>query len=285
MATDALIERIRRAPSPRIRRQLADAGIDPARFAAGDLSRVAPLDPSSLDLDRLDDPVAELRLADAPPPVRLGTCERAGATIVLTWTGRDLARIAATGAAMLRRAGVAPGMKVANTLEGGFATPGSLALGDAAEALGALDVPLGPAGEENAAAAVLDLLHRIAVDVLVLNAGTAQGLLPLLASRPPRSLRGIVWLGLERPAIELPVPCRRWLSVPEVSVFAAIECERASFHLDPGTLPETIDERLLLTMLAGDAPVLRADAGIPARPLAATCDCGVSGHAFRLPAP
>ena len=278
MIDPAWASRVRGSPSPLLRRQLAEAGLEPSRLQLEEVSRLPRLLPRDLDLDRLADPVGWLRLGDAAPPIRLGSCEREGATIVLTWTAADLARIAETGARALAAAGVTPGMKVANTLEGGFETPGSLVLGDALEKLGALDVPLGPVRDEKTARSVAELLDRIAADVLVLDGRSASGLLAALAETPPsgwpRGWRGTLWLGLDPLPRALPGWRRRWLSVPEVSVFLAVECHRGALHLDPNVLVEIRDRHALMSSTAGDAPLFAYDAGLEARAVRSGCSCG-----------
>jgi hypothetical protein len=277
---EALIERIRRAPSPLLRRALARAKIEPVAFAAADLARLPPIEPAEISLDALDDPVGHLRLADAPPPVRLGTARFGGATVVLSWTARDLARQAEAGARLFRLAGAERGWKIANTLDGGFATPGSLAVGDAVEALGALDVPLGPARDDAAARAAYSLLERVEVDALVFDAASAASLLPLLDERPPRGLRLGLELGVARRP-PLSVSVRRWLSAPGASVFAAVECGSARFHVDPDVRADVEGDRILLSALAGDAPILRFDVAIRGRAVE-TCGCGLPGVALEL---
>src|SRR5438046_693156 len=101
----------------------------------------------------------------AAPPVRLGVSGSGVELLVLAWSAADLARERAAGTRLLTRLGVAPGMRVANTLPGALATPGSLLLGDVVEELGALDVPLGPVDD--------GVVAEIADGVLVL---TARGL-------------------------------------------------------------------------------------------------------------
>ena len=280
MATEALIERLRRATSPCLRRQLAAVGVEPGRLRAADLERLPVVTRRDLDLEALEDPVGELRLTDAPSPVRLGTSAAGGATVVLSWTARDLARIARRGAAMLRRAGIEPGMRVANTLEGGFTTPGSLVLGDALEVLGALDVPLGPVRDGRAAGSARDLLDRVGVDVVVLDADTGAGLLASIAEDPATVTR-IVWCGDDEPPAGLAPRTARWLSVPEVSIFAATECGRGVLHLDPGLRAEVVEGRLVLGMPEGDGPLFRFDSGLSFGGVGGGCPCGDDGPTLR----
>src|SRR5947207_15378452 len=76
-------------------------------------------------------------------PTRVGVTGTGDDLLVLAWSPEDLAREVAAGARVLRRLGVAPAMRVANTLPGALATPGALLLGDVVEEIGGLDVPLG----------------------------------------------------------------------------------------------------------------------------------------------
>jgi hypothetical protein len=288
-AATALIDsdwwkRVRRNPSPLLVRQLAAMNATSADVRLTDLARAPSLEPRDLDFSRLDDPVAAPRLADAARPVRLGACERSGATIVVTFTANDLERVAAYGARALAAAGLERGMKVANTLEGGLETPGSLILGDALERLGALDVPLGPAREERAVKALAAMVDRVAADVLVLDGPTGAPLLVELRKHPPRSWRGTVWLG-DDPPTGVPGWCRRWISVPEASVFFAVECRSGTLHADPELHLEEREGSLRLTSLAGDAPLFAYDPGLALRLVRATCPCGDSRSAVALRAP
>jgi hypothetical protein len=268
------LERLRRSPSALIARQLAAAGIRVEAFRLADLSRIASLGPGDLDLEQCDDPVGSPRLADAPAPIRLGACERSGRTIVVTFTAADLERAAATGARAFAAAGIEPGMKVANTLEGGLETPGSLIVGDALERLRALDVPLGPVRDEKTAKTIAAMIDRLGVDVLIGDARSAGALLRELRAAPPRSWRGTLWLGAERPAEDFGGWWRRWISLPEVSVFLAVECGRGSLHLDPDVHLEMRAGAPRLSSLAGDAPLLAYEAGMPLRAAAQACACG-----------
>src|SRR5215470_18582389 len=94
--------------------------------------------------DQLDHPPFGLRrCGDGAPPTRVGITGSADTLLVLAWSPGDLEREIAAGARLLRRLGVAPAVRVANTLPGALATPGALLVGDVVEHLGALDVPLG----------------------------------------------------------------------------------------------------------------------------------------------
>src|SRR5690242_1472743 len=101
--------------------------------------------------DLVRDQRADPRSIRGTAPVRLGITGSGEDLLVLGWSAADLARERAAGTRLLGRLGMLPGMRVANTLPGALATPGSLLLGDVIEDLGALDVPLGVV--ESAAAA------------------------------------------------------------------------------------------------------------------------------------
>src|SRR5437764_10082665 len=113
--------------------------------------------------------------------VRAGVAGTGETLLVLAWSAAELARERAAGVRLLRRLGVAPGMRVANTLPGALATPGSLLLGDVVEELGALDVPLGQVDGAAAARQVWELVDRVTPDVTVLDDASAA---PFLAAAP-----------------------------------------------------------------------------------------------------
>jgi hypothetical protein len=279
METGALVnerqwlERLRRAPSPLIARQLAAAGIRAADFELQDLSRLPSVAPGDLRLERGADGLARQRLADAQAPIRLGTCERAGAAIVVTFTTADLERAAVYGARAFAAAGIERGMKVANTLEGGLETPGSLIVGDALERLGALDVPLGPVRDAASAAAMAQLVRRIGIDVLITSDASGSALLAALAAAPPPSWRGTIWLGPERSPAIVDRWRRRWISLPEISVFLAVECALGALHLDPAVHVELRDGELEWSALGGDAPLLAYRPGLALRIAQQECRC------------
>ena len=269
--------------SARVRRQLAAAGIDAEHFDESALERLPIVYPADLDLDRLEDPVGEARVAGAAPPVRLGVCEREGATIVLTWSAAALADEAERGAHMLAEAGVKPRMRIANTLEGGLVTPGSLLLGDAVERLGGLDVPLGPVRDAKTAGAMRDLLESIAAEVLVIDPASAPAFAPVLAASPPAGLALVLFLGVGV-APALPMPVRRWLSLPEIASFFALDCSARRWHVATGVRVEASGERLLLSAPERETPLLRYDARLVGRRLDGACACGAAGIALELDA-
>src|SRR5690242_15431786 len=78
-------------------------------------------------------PLGSRRPAGAPPVVRAGIAASGERLLVLAWSAAELARERAAGVRLFRRLGVEAGMRVANTLPGALATPGSLLLGDVVE--------------------------------------------------------------------------------------------------------------------------------------------------------
>src|SRR5438552_7119364 len=118
----------------------------------------------------------------AAPPVRLGVSGSGAELLVLAWSAADLARERAAGIRVLARLGVAPGMRVANTLPGALATPGSLLLGHVVEELAAPDVPLGPVEDAAAARQAWDLVERVTPDAIALYGATTA---TFLAAAPP----------------------------------------------------------------------------------------------------
>jgi hypothetical protein len=249
-----------------------------------------------LPLVRRDDLVRaqlpHLARAAGAAPVRVGITGSGPDLLVLTWSAADLARERAAGARLLTRLGVRPGVPVANALPGALATPGSLLLGDVIEEIGALDVPLGPAGDAAAAAAAWALFDRVRPEVLVLDAGGAA----LLAAAPPAERpwwRGIVWL---RTATSVPPRVRPpagfggwqrvWLAVPEATSFVAHTCARGTFHLDEEVRAEVVGagcaRTLVLTALGFESRLLRYVTGLDARLLDGPCACGAAGAALLL---
>jgi hypothetical protein len=228
------------------------------------------------------DQLAELPLGKpgpgARPFVRVGVSGTGDRLLVLRWTAADLARERAAGTRVLRRLGVEPGMRVANTLPGALATPGSLLLGDVAEELGALDVPLGVVDSEAAARQAWDLFDRVRPDVLVVADAAAFFAHAPTASRP--WWRGIVWL-----CSQSPVPAstgfagwqRTWLAVPEATSFVAAECGSGRLHVDEAVVAEVIDGALVVTALGFDAAPVRYVTDVAAELSTAPCACGDGG--------
>jgi hypothetical protein len=212
------------------------------------------------------------------PPVRVGVTGSGTDLLLLGWTAAELAAEVVAGATLFGRVGVAPGMRVANTLPGALVTPGALLLGDVIEAIGALDVPLGVIESEAAAKPAWELFDRIEATVLVTEPGA--GATTFFASAPPRERpwwKGIVWLSRGSAAAPVPPPPgfagwqRTWLAIAEASSFVAGSCEAGGFHAAGDARVE------------GDALVVGTPAyasGLRAREVDA-CHCG-GGRAFAL---
>src|SRR5438128_4898197 len=225
------------------------------------------------------------------PPVRLGVSGSGAELLVLAWSAADLARERAAGTRLLTRLGVAPGMRVANTLPGALATPGSLLLGDVVEELGALDVPLGQVDGAAAARQAWELVDRVTPDVTVLDDASAA---PFLAAAPPAERpwwRGIVWLRVgARTARAAAAPAagfcgwqREWLAVPEVTSFVAGTCTAGRFHVDEGVVAEIADGVLVLTARGLDTSLQRYASDVPARLATGPCPCGAAGTVLEVP--
>ena len=218
------------------------------------------------------------RFAADDPPVRVGATGSGADLLLLGWTAGELAREVQAGVALFGRFGVAPGMRIANTLPGALVTPGALLLGDVIEAVGALDVPLGVIESEGAARPAWELFDRIEGTVLVVEPG--PGATTFFAAAPPRERpwwRGIVWLSRGTAAAPVPPPPgfagwqRTWLAVAEASSFVAGSCERGGFHAAGDAAAR--DGELVLD--GG-----RYASGLRARAIGA-CPCG-AGAAFAL---
>ena len=216
--------------------------------------------------------------AAGDPPVRVGTTGSGAELLLLGWTAAELAAEVAAGATLFGRFGMAPGMRVANTLPGALVTPGALLLGDVIEAIGALDVPLGVIESAAAAKPAWELFDRIEATVLVTEPG--PGATTFFAAAPPRERpwwRGIVWLSRGAAAAPVPPPPgfdgwqRTWLAIAEASSFVAGSCAAGAFHA-------VGDARVDAGMLAV-GPSSYAS-GLRARALDA-CGCG-GGAAFAL---
>src|SRR5207249_2179785 len=222
--------------------------------------------------DQLDHlPWGTRRFADAAAPVRVGVTGSGDGLLVLAWSPAALARERAAGVRLLRRLGVGPGTRVANSLPGALATPGSLLLGDVIEEIGALDVPLGTADGEASARQAWELVDRVRPDVIVL-ADAA----PFFAAAPREARpwwRGIVWLRTDTTAARVSVPAdigftgwqRTWLAVPEATSFVAGDCTASRFHADERVVLEVLDAAtselregvLAVTVLDLDTPFAR----------------------------
>lgn len=213
----------------------------------------------------------------AEPAVRLGVSGSGDDLLLLVWTATDLAREIAAGVRLLSRLGIRAGTRVANTLAGALATPGSLLLGDVNEAIGALDVPLGPSHTDAAAKAAWELLDRVRCEVLVVDPATAPRFFGMMPPDERPWLAGIVWLwraGVPQPP-EAPWPFagwqRRWFAVPEVASFAGATCAAGGLHLDDALDGIVRDGQLVLA--PRDASAAPYATGLAAR-LDPGCPCG-----------
>ena len=251
--------------------------------------------------DQLDHlPLGTRRFADAAAPVRVGVTGSGDGLLVLAWSPAALACERAAGVRLLRRLGVGPGMRVANSLPGALATPGALLLGDVVEEIGALDVPLGSPDTEPAARQAWELVDRVEPAVMVLDAGSAVALFAAVPRSTREWWRGLVWLDAGAVPPRAPAAAgfsgwqRHWLAVPEAASFVAHSCAASRYHVDEGVEAEVVDVEsgaplpagreglLALTPLDGDTALLRYASGLGARMLPAPCGCGVAGTVMEI---
>lgn len=217
------------------------------------------------------------------PPVRVGITGTGEELFLLVWTAADLAREIAAGVRLLGPLGIGPGTRVANTLPGALATPGSLLLGDVNEALGALDVPLGTPDSDAAAKAAWELFDRVRCRVLVVDPETAPRFFGMMPEDERPWLEGIVWLwraGRPRPT-EAPIEFggwqRCWFACPEVTSFAGITCTSGGLHPADGLEVSIRGGELVLARR--DAPGPPFATGLGARAVA-RCECGLPAVAL-----
>jgi hypothetical protein len=225
--------------------------------------------------------------------VRVGITGSGAELLVLTWSAADLAHERAAGTRLLARIGITPGSRVANTLAGALATPGSLLLGDVVEELGGLDVPLGAIATDADARGAWELVDRVEPGVLILDPGSAPRFLAAASRRARPWWRGIVWLRTDAPRTAAVIPReagfegwqRDWLAVPEVTSFAAGSCASGNLHLREDLAAEVVDTQSFAVLPAGQAGTLvlgphRYVTGLAARRLRGTCACGEPGPAL-----
>jgi phenylacetate-coenzyme A ligase PaaK-like adenylate-forming protein len=301
MAADAYLaawlERILEAPAPYYHSSLASLRSDTSV-----LSRLArlPLTPRAqlVDDQRAHPPAGTRRLADAGDPVRAGMTGSGDDLLVLLWSAADLARERRAGARLLRRLGIQPGMRVANTLPGALATPGSLLIGDVIEEIGCLDVPLGSVENEATARQASELVDRVQPAVLVLEPVSATRLFAAFPAAPRPWWQGIVWLRTDAPQFAPPQPPpgvgfsgwqRTWLAVAETTSFVAHTCSAGLFHVDDEVHAEVIDAHagvalpadhtgtLVLTPCAVDTALLRYVTRLRVCARSGACACGMLG--------
>lgn len=237
------------------------------------LAALAPLDVAELAEDeRAHPPYGSWRSADAF--VRVGVPARDSALEMLVFTADDLAAEARVGALALSAAGLAPGGRETNAFAGGLATPGSLVVGDAAQALGALDMPVGPIAAAGPRETAFDFWQRVKPDFAVLDPAGARDLASLLADKHTSAVelgvRSIALVtDLRDPAPELPdlgVPTARIVGLAEAfSLLAA--CDAHGVFVAPGdeVVLEVVDGELLVTTLRHSAALVRYAPGVRAK--------------------
>jgi hypothetical protein len=231
-------------------------------------------------------PFGSHRRGDAPWPVRVGVVGTGEDLLVLAWSAAALAAERAAGVRLLHRLGVEPGLRVANTLPGALATPGSLLLGDVVEELGGLDVPLGEVTSTAAARAAWELIDRVTPHVLVADRVSAVTLFAAAPAAARPWWRGIVWLWSPAPRPAVPAAAgfagweRAWLAAPEVTNFAAGSCPAEHFHLRDGVEAEVVSSALVLSAPGCDTRRVRYLTDVAARRVE-SCPCG-DGAAFAL---
>jgi len=214
------------------------------------------------------------------PPVRVGATGSGADLLLLGWTARELAAEVAAGARLFGRFGIAPGMRIANTLPGALVTPGALLVGDVVEAIGALDVPLGVTDSEAAARPAWELFDRVNATVLIAEPG--PGATTFFATAPPAERpwwQGIVWLSRGGAAAPVPPPPgfggwqRTWLAAAEATSFVAGSCAAGGFHAEDASGAQVVDGILVVG-------ARRYASGLRARAVE-RCPCG-GGQAFSL---
>ena len=279
-----------------VARRLADLfardGFWRERWRRAGLSR-APESLDDLVPLRIDELAADER---AHPPygswraatsfVRVGVAARDSALEMLVFTTDDLAAEARVGAIALAAAGLAPGGRETNAFAGGLATPGSLVVGDAAQALGALDMPVGPIAAAGPRDTAFDFWQRVKPDFAVLDPAGARDLASLLAEKKTTAgdlgLRAVALVtDLRDPAPAVPdlgVPVTRIVGLAEAfSLLAA--CDSHGTFVAPGSevVLEVQDGELLITTLRHSAALVRYAPGVRARlvdaPIGHSEDC------------
>ncbi len=274
---------VRSDASTALRRRLAalweQGGFWRERWRRAGLSRapetLAGLVPLQLDELAADErehpPYGSWRAAQSF--VRVGVPARPSALEMLVFTTEDLAAEARVGAIALAAAGLAPGGRETNTLPGGLVTPGSLVVGDAAQALGALDMPVGPIGAAGPRDVAFDFWQRVKPDFAVLDPAGARDLASLLADKGTDA----TGLGIRAAAIvtdlrdpepeipELGVPTTRIVGLAEAfSLLAARDGEGRYAAPGDEVIVEVLDGELVLTTLTHAAALVRFAPGVRA---------------------
>jgi phenylacetate-coenzyme A ligase PaaK-like adenylate-forming protein len=210
----------------------------------------------------------------ASPVVRVGWPVVERPLEAVFFTTEDLTREAAAGARALATAGLAAGTRETNTLPGGLATPGSLIVGDAAQQLGALDMPVGSLATRAARDTAFDFWSRVRPDFAVLDESGAHDLRTLLDERATDAAR----VGLRAAAIvtdlrdpepslpELGISLTRIVGLPEAfGLLAARGADGVYVPPREEVWAEVIDGELVLTTLHHSAALVRYAPGVRAR--------------------
>ena len=236
------------------------------------LDGLAPLRTDELAANERDwPPYGSWRAAQAF--VRVGVPSRPSALEMLVFTAADLEAEARVGAIALAAAGLAPGGRETNTFAGGLATPGSLVVGDSAQALGALDMPVGQIAAAGPRDVAFDFWQRVKPDFAVLDPAGARDLASLLADKGTSAAElGIraaaIVTDLRDPEPELPdlgVPATRIVGLPEAfSLLAARDGEGIFAVPGDEVIVEVLDGELVLTTLAHSAALVRYAPGVRA---------------------
>jgi len=222
---------------------------------------------------------------DGEPPVRIGASGSGDDLLVLGWSAADLAREIEAGARLFAGFGIGQATRVANTLPGALATPGSLLIGDVHEHLGALDVPLGVVESEAAAKGAWELFDRVQAEVLIVPEAADVPFFRFAPAAERPWWRGIVWLHRDGGA-RAAVPAgfagwqRTWLAVPEVTSFAAGSCAEGGLHVADGVTIQSADGEAadgeLIVGSASTAWPERYRSGQRGR-VESSCACGTAG--------
>lgn len=237
------------------------------------LDGLAPVTIDELAADERDHlPYGSWRAARAF--VRVGVPARPSALEMLVFTADDLAAESRVGAIALSAAGLAPGGRETNAFAGGLATPGSLVVGDAAQALGALDMPVGPIAAAGPRDVAYDFWQRVKPDFAVLDPAGVRDLASLLeAKHTDASALGIraaaIVTDLRDPEPELPdlgLPTTRIVGLPEAfSLLAARDGDGVFTAPGDEVVVEVLDGELVLTTLRHSAALVRYAPGVRAR--------------------
>lgn len=202
----------------------------------------------------------------------------------IAWTRADLDREAALGAAMLRRAGLAPRGRSSDTLDGGLVAPGTLAVADALDALDALALPVGPITDPAGLKRAAEVWDIVRPDVLIVDPASLAFL--RTADGYPRPRLFVAILTPADAAVLAAPPAEdvlRILSVPHVGTWIAGECTaRAGLHLAADVHAEMVAGRLVLTPLQRAIAPLRVDVGLQATIESSPCACGEAGPRLLL---